>query len=73
MRRLSDCNAGEVVTIAELKGHRLAMRLAAMGLRVGDRIRVISKLEHGPVMVEHTIHGNRIAVGRGMAEKIYVI
>ncbi|MET1125019.1 MAG: FeoA family protein [Archaeoglobaceae archaeon] len=73
MRTLADCEVGEVVKIVDMHGCRLAKRLAAMGLRVGDTVKVVSKLENGPLVVEHTLHGNRIAIGRGMAEKIYVL
>ena len=46
-------------------------RLADMGLTPGTRITVVkSALLHGPLEV--IVRGSRLALGRGVAERIYV-
>ena len=45
--------------------------LNQMGIQPGDRVRVLRRAPFGgPVMIDN--HGTRVAVGRGMAEKIKV-
>lgn len=69
---LGMCKIGVVVIIKSIRGTKLAMRLAAMGLRPGDRIRIVSKISHGPIIIENLNNGTRIALGRGMTYKILV-
>lgn len=69
--RLSDCRQGTAVAYARVAaGHLLRSRLAAMGLVPGVRIRVIRQNGRGPVLIG--VHGTRLALGRGMAERIFV-
>ncbi len=63
--------AGETAIIEELGGGAgLRMRLLAMGLRLGDRLDIITNLSDGQVVV--AIEGRRYALGRGMARQIMV-
>jgi len=67
-RPLSTVKEGEAVTIRELKGGRtLNRRLRDMGIFTGQRALVVRNIG-GPVIV--SIGECRMAVGRGMAEKI---
>ncbi len=46
------------------------MGLENLGVRIGKEIKVISKQPYGPITIE--IDQHQIAIGRGMANKIYV-
>jgi len=62
---------GERVEIKDMMGGRSAMgRLASMGLRRGDVLEVISNNAQGRLIVGHGT--TRLALGRGVAEKITV-
>lgn len=51
----------------------LAARLAAMGVHVGDEVRVISEGPlGGPLLVELVSSGARLMLGRGMVANIRV-
>lgn len=68
---LSMASPGEVVQIAGVRaGRGLARRLADMGLVPGSSVRVISSYMPGPVVLE--VKGTRLALGRGMADKVLV-
>ncbi len=61
--------AGEVVSVET--GFRVKRRLEEMGLTPGTRVRIVkSALFGGPV--EIMVRGSRLAIGRGMARKIFV-
>lgn len=52
-------------------GWKLERRLADMGLTPGTKVTVVKSIPlHGPLEV--LVRGSRLALGRGMAEKIYV-
>ncbi|MBM4398111.1 MAG: ferrous iron transport protein A [Deltaproteobacteria bacterium] len=54
-------------------GRRVRDNLAALGVHVGDRVRVMRSAPfHGPVLVKVPSSGIFVAVGRGMAEKVEV-
>ena len=53
-----------------LSGSDLVKRLAAMGIVVGSCLSVVSNPDRGPILVES--NGKRVAMGRGMAEKIAI-
>lgn len=72
MRSLAECKVNEEVTVVRIMGHGLEVRLGAMGLRVGDRVRVVSNIVNGPVIVENLSHGGRLALGMGMKHRIIV-
>lgn len=62
---------GEVVTVIEIiAGGGLQRRLADMGLTPGVRVRVINSQMPGPVLID--LRGSRVALGRGIAQKIAV-
>jgi ferrous iron transport protein A len=47
-------------------------RLASLGIRVGKSVRKItSEPLRGPIIVE--VDGARVAIGRGMAMKVFVV
>ncbi|HDS16008.1 MAG TPA: ferrous iron transport protein A [Proteobacteria bacterium] len=51
-------------------GQGVRSRLAAMGMVPGVEVKVLVNEGRGPLIV--TLDGNRIMLGRGMAEKIMV-
>lgn len=51
-------------------GRGLASRLIALGLTPGSLVCVLQNRGRGPVIVE--VHGARVALGRGQAEKVLV-
>ena len=52
-------------------GRTMAARLAAMGLLPGARLDLVRRSGRGPVVV--AVKGVRIALGRGMADKVMVV
>jgi Fe2+ transport system protein FeoA len=56
--------------VAADAGCGLQGRLAAMGLVPGAEIEVLSNSTHGPFLI--SVKGSRVALGRGMAQKIQV-
>jgi len=62
---------GERLEIKEFTGGASArMRLLSMGLRVGDKIDIITNLNKGQMVV--AVDYNRYVLGRGLAQKILV-
>jgi ferrous iron transport protein A len=51
-------------------GCNLIKRLAEMGLTYGSKIKVVSDPCGGPVLIE--VRDTRLALGRGVATKIFV-
>ncbi len=45
-------------------------RASDMGLRSGQRVRVLSNTGDGPVLVK--VKGSRIAIGRALAHQVFV-
>jgi ferrous iron transport protein A len=69
-KSLTKLNSGESCRIQKINaGMNATRRLYEMGLNTGSNIKVV-KNDIGPVIV--SIYGNKIAVGRGLAEKIIV-
>lgn len=65
---LSDLAIGDTGKVVSINAGRDATkRLYEMGFNTGSCIEVL-KNDRGPVIV--TISGNKIAIGRGLAEKI---
>ncbi len=57
--------------IIHVKGGRgLVRRLAELGLTQGTRIKVLKETGYGPMLIE--VRGSRLAIGRGVAAKIFV-
>ncbi|MBN1492983.1 MAG: ferrous iron transport protein A [Candidatus Omnitrophica bacterium] len=68
---LTTISSGTKVKIARLIGGRtFKSKITAMGLHVGLVITVIRNESEGPIVVE--AKGVRIALGRGMSEKLSV-
>lgn len=66
---LALAKSGESLVVRELAGGAGArLRLATMGLRVGDRIEVITNISSGQLVVASD--SKRLVLGRGLAEKI---
>ena len=62
---------GERLEIKEFTGGASArMRLLSMGLRVGDKIDIITNINKGQMVV--SVDYNRYVLGRGLAQKILV-
>lgn len=74
MRRLSldELRQGETAKIEGcIGGHGLTTKLNAMGIFPGKNLKVISNSSFGgPVTIQ--VNSNKIAIGRGMAHKIFV-
>ncbi|QPC80510.1 ferrous iron transport protein A [Phototrophicus methaneseepsis] len=63
---------GEVVWLTEIRsGDKLRRRLNELGLYVGMEVRVVQGSNSGP-MILAVKNDTRLAVGRGMAQKIMV-
>jgi Fur family ferric uptake transcriptional regulator len=68
---LAMAKPGEWVEVKEIStGAGGRSRLASMGLRIGDRLEIISNDGHGRLILGHDC--SRLAMGRGIAEKILV-
>lgn len=68
---LAMARPGEVVTVIGVRaGRGLQRRLADMGLTPGVQIRVVNSQMPGPVLID--LRGTRLALGRGIAQKITV-
>lgn len=66
---LSFASPGEKVKIEKFKGgHELKNRLNALGLKTGEIIEILNN--SGPFILH--VKGSRIALGKGMAQKIMV-
>lgn len=69
---LTCATRGETLTLTEIRaGDRLRKRLGELGLNVGMQVRLVQADGTGPVIVAVT-NDSRLAVGRGMAQKIMV-
>ncbi len=68
---LTAAKKGERLQIKQFTGGaKFRMRLMSMGLRIGDRVDVISSLNQGQLVV--AVGYNRLMIGRGLAQKITV-
>jgi len=68
---LSSLNYGTQAKITKIDGGcNLIRRLTEMGLTLGSTVKVVSDAYGGPVVIE--VRDSRLALGRGVATKIYV-
>jgi len=68
---LSMIDPGEEVTLIDIDGGRgIRSKLYSMGLVPGVNLRILSRSGSGPIMI--AVRDSRLAIGRGMAEKIIV-
>jgi Fur family ferric uptake transcriptional regulator len=69
---LASTNEGEHVQIKAFSGGKeMQTRLAAIGLRSGDEVEVITNSGYGPLVL--ALNCKRLALGRGIAQKIMII
>lgn len=69
---LTFAKRGEWVILKEIHaGDRLRRRLGELGLNMGMRVRIVQDKTSGPVILA-VANDSRLAVGRGMAQKIIV-
>lgn len=68
--RLTELSKGDKATIKNISaGCTATRRLYEMGLNTGAKVNVV-KNDFGPVIV--SLLGNKVALGRGLAQKIIV-
>jgi Fur family ferric uptake transcriptional regulator len=68
---LTMAKTGDRVEIQEMAGGREAQgKLSSMGLRPGDQLEIINNSGHGRLILAHDC--TRLALGRGVAQKIIV-
>ena len=71
LKPLSQVREGQTVVLVRIEaGHGLNNRLAAMGLLPKAQIKVVNNHHPGPFVID--LKGSRMALGRGMANKIMV-
>lgn len=64
--------SGETVSLVAIRsGDRLRKRLGELGLTTGMRVRVVQGDSGGPVILA-VRNDSRLAIGRGMAQNIFV-
>ncbi|MHA1303190.1 MAG: FeoA family protein [Candidatus Heimdallarchaeaceae archaeon] len=67
---LTQCEENSIVKVVDVvAGFKAHQFLADLGIHEGEQVRVV-KNSVGPVIVE--IKGTRVAIGRGLANKIRV-
>ena len=68
---LSSVDVGKEVTLIDIDGGRgIRSKLYSMGLVPGGKLTVLNRNGAGPIMVG--VKDCRLAIGRGMAQKIIV-
>ncbi|MBW2568093.1 MAG: ferrous iron transport protein A [Deltaproteobacteria bacterium] len=68
---LSRIDPGEEVTLIDIDGGRgVRSKLYSMGLVPGITLKILSRNGSGPVMI--AVRDSKLAIGRGIAEKIIV-
>jgi ferrous iron transport protein A len=68
---LSEIKEGEEAEIISIKtGLKMIKRLADLGLTAETKIKIIRKAISGPIEIK--IRGSKLALGRGLANKISV-
>lgn len=68
---LSELPSGAVGIVESIHGGKgLLTRLSSMGLTIGAEFSVIQNALVGPVLIN--VRGVRLAIGRGMASRIFV-
>jgi len=69
---LTFANYGDWVVIEQIRaGNKLRKRLGDLGLYIGMQVRIVQDDHSGPVILA-VKNDSRLAVGRGMAQKILV-
>jgi len=52
-------------------GRSVCKRLNELGLVPGTEVEMVNKIANGPVMIR--VKGSKLAIGRGLASKVYII
>lgn len=67
-RPLSEAPVGSKVRLVAIDGNKqLARRLLSLGLSVGSEVQILNRRGRGVVVARQ---GNRVALGKGVAEKL---
>ena len=67
---LTNARSGQPVVLVKISGgHRVAHRLAELGLTPGVELEVLQN-KGGPILL--AVRSTRLAIGRGMANKVMV-
>ena len=62
----------EIIEVDSETGYE--RRLASMGIRIGDKLVKLNDVSWGPILVKNiSQNASKIGVGRGIAEKIFVM
>ncbi|MGB9770655.1 MAG: FeoA family protein [Candidatus Kapaibacteriota bacterium] len=71
---LSEANNDEIVKIVSIEGGKgLKQKLLALGIHNDDIVQIVSNPAFGPILIKNLSKDNaRIAIGRGIAQKIKV-
>ncbi len=70
---LFEAENGKIYKIKEIHGGRgLTIRLKTIGLHVGDLVEKVSEGFGGPLLIKNLSLNTKIAIGKGMAMKIFV-
>jgi len=71
MIALTEAKLNQRLKIVKIEGEcgSLERRLMELGLAIGSEV-VVKDKSYGPIILE--AHGSKIAIGRGMASKIFV-
>jgi len=68
---LLNLDVGEKGVVVRIVGGMTACRrLNELGLVPGTKIEMVNKINSGPVMIR--VKGSKLALGRGMATKVYI-
>lgn len=68
---LSSVSSGVSVRVLRLDpGEGARQKILSLGIRPGSELKVQSYNKNGPLVIR--LDGSRIALGRGLAERIYV-
>jgi Fe2+ transport system protein FeoA len=71
IKSLTELSSGEKGIIVKIEGGRgLVKRLADLGFIPEQEVEVVRIAPHGPLAIK--VRGTMYALGRGIAEKIYV-
>ncbi len=70
-RRLTDIGTDSPVTVDRFEGcGAFKEKLISMGILPGKEIEILSSRKNGPVVIR--VNDTRLALGYGMARKIYI-
>jgi ferrous iron transport protein A len=72
MKDLTQLTKGKIAQVVEINGgHEFKEKVDAIGLRVGSKIiKLSAQMMKGPVTIQ--IGNTKLAIGHGMAKKIFV-